>query len=138
MSAIPETMELVFQYPESLTKKNTHYCPGCTHGVIHRLVAEVLDELGVREQTIGVAPVGCAVRTLSMSMVPHAASSSAAAPANRNFTDERKAIGVPFLLLRRTRGHRECRPVRATLSLRHDADLVKARVQPITIPLATL
>lgn len=61
MSAIPETMELVYQYPESLTKKSTHYCPGCTHGVIHRLVAEVIDELGLREQTIGVAPVGCAV-----------------------------------------------------------------------------
>jgi 2-oxoglutarate ferredoxin oxidoreductase subunit beta len=61
MNAIPDTMELVFQYPEALTKKNTHYCPGCTHGVIHRLVAEVLDELGVRGQTIGVAPVGCSV-----------------------------------------------------------------------------
>ena len=61
MSAIPETMELIYQYPDSLTRANTHYCPGCTHGVIHRLVAEVLDELGVREQTIGVAPVGCAV-----------------------------------------------------------------------------
>jgi len=61
MSAIPETMELIYQYPDSLTRATTHYCPGCTHGVIHRLVAEVLDELGVREQTIGVAPVGCAV-----------------------------------------------------------------------------
>ncbi|MFH1263091.1 MAG: thiamine pyrophosphate-dependent enzyme [Pseudomonadota bacterium] len=39
----------------------THYCPGCTHGVIHRLVAESLDELGIREKTVGIAPVGCAV-----------------------------------------------------------------------------
>ncbi len=39
----------------------THYCPGCGHGVIHRLIGEVLDELGIREKTIGVAPVGCAV-----------------------------------------------------------------------------
>ncbi len=58
---IPPDMELVYRYPESLTPKFTHYCPGCTHGVIHRLIAEVIDELGVRERTIGVAPVGCAV-----------------------------------------------------------------------------
>ncbi|HIE38959.1 MAG TPA: 2-oxoglutarate oxidoreductase [Anaerolineales bacterium] len=54
-------MELVYKYPESLTEAHTHYCPGCTHGVIHRLIAEVLDELGVRERTIGIAPVGCSV-----------------------------------------------------------------------------
>lgn len=54
-------MKIVAAYPESLTDKQFHYCPGCTHGIIHRLVAEVIDELGVREDTIGVAPVGCAV-----------------------------------------------------------------------------
>ncbi|RLC99636.1 MAG: 2-oxoglutarate oxidoreductase [Chloroflexi bacterium] len=54
-------MEQVYGYPESLTPAYTHYCPGCTHGLIHRLVAEVLDELGVREDTIGIAPVGCSV-----------------------------------------------------------------------------
>jgi 2-oxoglutarate ferredoxin oxidoreductase subunit beta len=53
--------EKVFSKPESLTDNHTHYCPGCTHGVIHRLVAEVLDELGLRERTVGIAPVGCAV-----------------------------------------------------------------------------
>jgi 2-oxoglutarate ferredoxin oxidoreductase subunit beta len=53
--------ETIFSRPESLTEVTTHYCPGCTHGVIHRLVAEVIDELGVRERTVGVAPVGCAV-----------------------------------------------------------------------------
>jgi 2-oxoglutarate ferredoxin oxidoreductase subunit beta len=58
---IPEDMELVFKYPESLTERHTHYCPGCTHGIIHRLIAEVIDELGVRERTIGIAPVGCSV-----------------------------------------------------------------------------
>ncbi len=58
---IPEDMELVYKYPESLTKRHTHYCPGCTHGIIHRLIAEVIDELGVRERTIGIAPVGCSV-----------------------------------------------------------------------------
>ena len=58
---IPVDMELVYEKPESLTEAHTHYCPGCTHGTIHRLVAEVLDELGVREKAIGVAPVGCSV-----------------------------------------------------------------------------
>jgi 2-oxoglutarate ferredoxin oxidoreductase subunit beta len=53
--------EKVFSLPESLLPVITHYCPGCTHGIIHRIVAEVLDELGVRERTVGVAPVGCAV-----------------------------------------------------------------------------
>ncbi len=53
--------ELVYTRPDSLSEAYTHYCPGCTHGVAHRLVAEVLDELGVAEKTIGVAPVGCAV-----------------------------------------------------------------------------
>lgn len=58
---IPEDMELVYDYPDSLTEADTHYCPGCTHGTIHRLVAEVLDELGVRTKTVGIAPVGCSV-----------------------------------------------------------------------------
>jgi 2-oxoglutarate ferredoxin oxidoreductase subunit beta len=53
--------ETVFSRPEGLTDVTTHYCPGCTHGIIHRLVAEVIDELGVRERTVGIAPVGCAV-----------------------------------------------------------------------------
>jgi len=53
--------ELIYRRPASLTTAHTHYCPGCTHGVAHRLIAEVIDELGIREKTIGVAPVGCAV-----------------------------------------------------------------------------
>jgi 2-oxoglutarate/2-oxoacid ferredoxin oxidoreductase subunit beta len=53
--------KVVYQRPESLGSGLTHYCPGCTHGVAHRLVAEVIDELGIAERTIGVAPVGCAV-----------------------------------------------------------------------------
>ncbi len=51
----------IFTRPDSLQDTVTHYCPGCTHGIIHRLVAEALDELGVRERTVGVAPVGCSV-----------------------------------------------------------------------------
>jgi len=58
---IAEDMPVVYQYPQSLTDVVTHYCPGCTHGLIHRLIAEVLDELNIREKTIGIAPVGCAV-----------------------------------------------------------------------------
>lgn len=60
MTLAPESV-VVYQRPESLSSRNTHYCPGCTHGVAHRLVAEVLDEMGIREKTIGVAPVGCSV-----------------------------------------------------------------------------
>ena len=51
----------IFGRPESLSTINFHYCPGCTHGIIHRLVAEAIDEFGVREKTVGIAPVGCAV-----------------------------------------------------------------------------
>jgi 2-oxoglutarate ferredoxin oxidoreductase subunit beta len=54
-------MKKVFGRPEALTDVPTHYCPGCTHGIIHRLIAEVIDELGVCEKTIGISPVGCAV-----------------------------------------------------------------------------
>ena len=51
------TEELVYERPESLTTIHTHYCPGCTHGIAHRLIAEVMDEMGIRDKTIGVAPV---------------------------------------------------------------------------------
>jgi len=54
-------MALTFAKTKGLTDVPTHYCPGCTHGIIHRLIAEVLEELGVLEDTIGVAPVGCSV-----------------------------------------------------------------------------
>jgi 2-oxoglutarate ferredoxin oxidoreductase subunit beta len=58
---VTENLNLVYKRPESLATVTTHYCPGCTHGVAHRLIAEVLDEMGIREKTIGVAPVGCSV-----------------------------------------------------------------------------
>jgi 2-oxoglutarate ferredoxin oxidoreductase subunit beta len=54
-------LQVVYEYPESLAPVVTHYCPGCTHGIAHRLLAEALDELGLREKTILVAPVGCSV-----------------------------------------------------------------------------
>jgi 2-oxoglutarate ferredoxin oxidoreductase subunit beta len=51
----------VFKRPKSLKENVFHYCPGCGHSIIHRLVAEVIDELGIRERTVGVPPAGCAV-----------------------------------------------------------------------------
>lgn len=56
-----ENDALVYARPESLTDVSTHYCPGCTHGIAHRLIAEVIDEMGIREKMIGVASVGCSV-----------------------------------------------------------------------------
>lgn len=61
MSMETMTMERTFRRPRTLRPVVTHYCPGCGHGIIHRLVAEVIDELGIRERTVGVAPVGCSV-----------------------------------------------------------------------------
>jgi 2-oxoglutarate ferredoxin oxidoreductase subunit beta len=52
---------IVAKRPHALTEVPTHYCPGCTHGIIHRLVAEAIDTLGIEGRTIGVAPVGCSV-----------------------------------------------------------------------------
>ncbi len=54
-------MGKTFRKPETLSDQHTHYCPGCTHGVIHRLIAEVIDEMGIRGKTVGIAPVGCSV-----------------------------------------------------------------------------
>ena len=69
-------MEKIFSRPKSLLDVPTHYCSGCGHGIVHRLIAEVIDELDVREKTIGLAPVGCAVLAYNyfdfdMSEAPH-------------------------------------------------------------------
>lgn len=61
MEEVSMQEQLVYDRPESLVNIQTHYCPGCTHGVAHRLVAEVIDEMGIKENTIGVASVGCSV-----------------------------------------------------------------------------
>ena len=52
---------VVFEKPHALTDATLHYCPGCTHGIVHRLVAEAIDEFGIEGRTVGIAPVGCAV-----------------------------------------------------------------------------
>jgi len=56
-----EESKVVFSYPQGLARNPTHYCPGCLHGVAHRLVAEAVDELGIRGKTVGICPVGCSV-----------------------------------------------------------------------------
>ncbi|MCX6053803.1 MAG: thiamine pyrophosphate-dependent enzyme [Chloroflexi bacterium] len=57
----PEVEAKIYDRPEGLADKSTHYCPGCTHGTAHRLIAEVVDEMGLRDRMIGVASVGCSV-----------------------------------------------------------------------------
>ncbi len=54
-------MAVVFEKPKALTDAVLHYCPGCTHGIVHRLVAEAIDELGIQGRTVGIASVGCSV-----------------------------------------------------------------------------
>ncbi|MBB4036215.1 2-oxoglutarate ferredoxin oxidoreductase subunit beta [Dysgonomonas hofstadii] len=58
---IIDPANLVYAKPELMNDTEMHYCPGCSHGVVHKLIAEVIDEMGLREKTVGVAPVGCAV-----------------------------------------------------------------------------
>src|SRR6056297_1350159 len=61
VSVSKKNMEKVFGKPESLNDTGFSYCPGCHHGIINRLIAEVIDELGIKEKTVGTAPVGCSV-----------------------------------------------------------------------------
>lgn len=58
---IKKPENIVYQKPRLLNDTHMHYCPGCSHGVVHKLVAEVIEELGLEDKAIGVAPVGCAV-----------------------------------------------------------------------------
>lgn len=61
MENISMEEQLVYDRPDSMASIQTHYCPGCTHGVAHRLVAEVIDEMGIKGNMVGVASVGCSV-----------------------------------------------------------------------------
>lgn len=54
-------MKVVFERPKSLELTKTHYCPGCGHGIVHRIIGEVIDEFNIQDKTIGIAPVGCSV-----------------------------------------------------------------------------
>ena len=85
-------MAIVFEKTKGLTDKETHYCPGCTHGIIHRLVAESLEELGVLGDAIGVAPVGCAVMAYDyfncdMVEAPHGRAPAVATGIKRSLPD---------------------------------------------------
>jgi len=74
-------MKCVFKKTESMTENKTIYCPGCHHGIIHRLVAEVIDELDIADRTIGVAPVGCSVLAYDYIDVDFAEAAHGRAPA---------------------------------------------------------
>lgn len=56
-----KTRNLVYKKPTLMNDNPMHYCPGCSHGVVHKLIAEVIEEMGMEDKTIGVSPVGCAV-----------------------------------------------------------------------------
>ena len=58
---IIDPANLVYKKPELMNDETMHYCPGCSHGVVHKIIAEIIDEMGLREKTVGIAPVGCAV-----------------------------------------------------------------------------
>ncbi len=85
--------ECVYSRPDTLTDTNFHYCPGCGHGVAHRLIMEVIDELGICEDTIGVAPVGCSVfayqyMNIDMSEAAHGRASAVATGIKRVLPDK--------------------------------------------------
>lgn len=82
----------IFAPPETMLDRRTHYCPGCTHGIAHRLVAEVLEELGLVEKTIGIASVGCSVLAyeyfdLDMQEAAHGRAPAVATAVKRVFPD---------------------------------------------------
>ncbi len=74
-------MEVIATRPKALTSKQFTYCPGCTHGISHRLIAEAIDELGIRNTTMGVAPVGCSVFAYEFFNVDMAEAAHGRAPA---------------------------------------------------------
>ncbi|MCD6356514.1 MAG: 2-oxoglutarate oxidoreductase [Anaerolineaceae bacterium] len=76
-----QDMQLVYKRPETLINVPTHYCPGCTHGIAQRLIAEVLDEMNLAEKTIGVASVGCSVFTYNYFNFDFVSASHGRAPA---------------------------------------------------------
>lgn len=99
-------MAIVFEKTRLLTDKPFHYCPGCTHGIIHRLVAEALDELGIGDKAVGVAPVGCAVFAYDYFNCDMMEAAHGRAPA--------VATGIKRVL-----PDRPCSPTRATATCLH-------------------
>jgi len=83
---------VVFEKPKALTDVPFHYCPGCTHGIVHRLVAEVLDEMGIEGETVGIASVGCSVFSYNyfgcdMIQAPHGRAPAVATGVKRSHPD---------------------------------------------------
>ena len=112
-------MEIVFQRPESMADVNMHYCPGCGHGIVHRLIAETVDELDIEGQTIGIASVGCSVMNydyfnFDMIQAPHGRAPAVATGAKRALPDnviftyqgdgDLAAIGTAEIVHAATRG----------------------------------
>lgn len=79
--APPDNMEVVYKYPAALDPVHTHYCPGCTHGIAHRVLAEALDELGLAHRAILVASVGCSVFSYKYFNIDAAEAAHGRAPA---------------------------------------------------------
>jgi len=98
-------MEVVYRHPAALVNVSTHYCPGCTHGIAHRLVAEVIDEMGLAERTIGVASVGCSAFSYNYIDVDFVQAPHGRAPA--------MATGV-----------KRCRPDRIVFTYQGDGDMI--------------
>jgi len=85
-------MERIYTKPETLTDTPMHYCPGCGHGVVHKILMEVVDEMGLQDKTVGVAPVGCSVfaydyMNIDMQEAPHGRASAVATGIKRVLPD---------------------------------------------------
>jgi 2-oxoglutarate/2-oxoacid ferredoxin oxidoreductase subunit beta len=92
MDAAASPMQLVYRKPETLTATPMHYCPGCGHGVVHRVLMEVVEEMGIQNLTVGVAPVGCSVfaynyMNVDMQEAPHGRASAVATGIKRVLPD---------------------------------------------------
>ena len=86
-------LEIVYAKPKTLTDTPTHYCPGCGHGVVHKILMEVLEEMNIQEETVGVAPVGCAVfaydyMNIDMQEAAHGRASAVATGVKRVLPDK--------------------------------------------------
>jgi 2-oxoglutarate ferredoxin oxidoreductase subunit beta len=88
-----EGMEVVYRKPQTLTDTPMHYCPGCGHGVVHKILMEVVEEMKIQEETVGIAPVGCAVfaydyMNIDMQEAPHGRASAVATGVKRVLPDK--------------------------------------------------
>lgn len=81
---------LVLKKSKLLTDNIMHYCPGCTHGVVHKLIAEVIEELNIQDQTIGVSPVGCSVFAYNYIDIDWAEAAHGRAPAATSFAVQKE------------------------------------------------